>query len=153
MKHRKLRIAWSVAWAIAGLLLIALAVRSYWVIDITGRGYFSPSETTLVSIISQHGAIAFHRRRLPDGEKLRGLTDQRTHHTANVKSDTGHFLWQNQNGEMWIQFPYWLPGSLIAAAAWIPWVGFNGKFSLRILLIATTLVAVALGLIVCTISS
>ncbi len=29
MKHRKLRIAWSVAWGIAGVLLIALWVRSY----------------------------------------------------------------------------------------------------------------------------
>ena len=30
MKHRKLRIAWSVAWGIAAVMLIALWVRSYW---------------------------------------------------------------------------------------------------------------------------
>jgi hypothetical protein len=30
MKHRKLRIAWSVTWGIAAMLIIALWVRSYW---------------------------------------------------------------------------------------------------------------------------
>ena len=33
MKHRKLRIAWSVAWGILALTLIALWVRSYWWAD------------------------------------------------------------------------------------------------------------------------
>ena len=34
MKFRKLRIAWSVTWGIAAVLLIALWVRSYWVYDL-----------------------------------------------------------------------------------------------------------------------
>ncbi len=33
MKHRKLRIAWSVAWGVLAVLLIALWVRSYWWVD------------------------------------------------------------------------------------------------------------------------
>jgi hypothetical protein len=33
MKYRKLRIAWSVCWGVACLLLIALWVRSYWAND------------------------------------------------------------------------------------------------------------------------
>jgi hypothetical protein len=33
MRFRKLRIAWSVACAIACVLLIALWVRSYWAVD------------------------------------------------------------------------------------------------------------------------
>src|SRR4051794_7311826 len=33
MKYRKLRIAWSVTWGIAAVLLIALWVRSYWIVD------------------------------------------------------------------------------------------------------------------------
>jgi hypothetical protein len=37
MKYRKLRIAWSVAWGIVAVLLIALWVRSYWVADVIGR--------------------------------------------------------------------------------------------------------------------
>ena len=31
MKHRKLRIAWSVAWGVVAVLLCVLWVRSYWV--------------------------------------------------------------------------------------------------------------------------
>src|SRR5262245_31344059 len=36
MKFRKLRIAWTVGWGIACLLLVALWVRSYWRFDTTG---------------------------------------------------------------------------------------------------------------------
>ena len=32
MEHRKLRIAWSVAWSVAAMLLCALWVRSYWTV-------------------------------------------------------------------------------------------------------------------------
>ncbi len=133
MTHRKLRIAWSVSCSILCMLLFALWVRSCSTIDIVGRGFFSTSETTLVSIISEHGAVAFHRRPIPPGENLLGLTDHWTHHSAMVKSNSGNFLWQNQNGETWIQFPYWLPGIVIAAAAWMPWLGLGrvgGKMNL-----------------------
>ena len=45
--------------------------------------------------------------------------------------------------------PHWLPALLSATLAVIPWVGsIPYRFSLRTLLIATTLVAVVLGLIV-----
>ena len=33
MRFRKLRIAWSVVWGIACVLLIVLWVRSYWSVD------------------------------------------------------------------------------------------------------------------------
>ena len=45
-----------------------------------------------------------------------------------------------------VRFPHWLPvfvTATIAALSWLPW-----RFSLRTLLIVTTLVAVVLGLIV-----
>ena len=38
MKHRKLRIAWSAAWGVAAVLLIALWIRSYWRSDLVGYG-------------------------------------------------------------------------------------------------------------------
>jgi hypothetical protein len=34
MRFRKLRMAWSVAWGLACVLLIALWVRSYWYADV-----------------------------------------------------------------------------------------------------------------------
>src|SRR6476660_634582 len=39
MRFRKLRIAWSVVWALAAVLLIVLWVRSYWVRDYISHNY------------------------------------------------------------------------------------------------------------------
>jgi hypothetical protein len=44
--------------------------------------------------------------------------------------------------------PHWLPALLSATLAVIPWISRSWRFSLRTLLIATTLVAVVLGLVV-----
>jgi hypothetical protein len=43
---------------------------------------------------------------------------------------------------------YWLPVSITAILVCVPWIDRATRFSLRTLLIATTLVAVGLGLIV-----
>jgi hypothetical protein len=47
-----------------------------------------------------------------------------------------------------IDFPHWCPVFLVGALAAFPSIGWSKRFSLRTLLIATTLVAVVLGLIV-----
>ena len=43
--------------------------------------------------------------------------------------------------------PHWLVTALFAIIGFVPWIPW--KFSLRTLLIATTLIAVVLGLVVC----
>jgi hypothetical protein len=57
MKHRKLRIAWSVAWGIVVVLLIALWVRSYWIADIV---YYRPTTTTMFGTYSNAGVVFFY---------------------------------------------------------------------------------------------
>jgi hypothetical protein len=47
-----------------------------------------------------------------------------------------------------IRVPYWFPVVLSLVVAVAPWLRWSRRFSLRTLLIATTLVAVVLGLIV-----
>jgi hypothetical protein len=47
-----------------------------------------------------------------------------------------------------LTFPLWFPTALAATLAAGPWIPVSCRFSLRTLLIATTLVAVVLGLIV-----
>ena len=44
--------------------------------------------------------------------------------------------------------PYWLPTGLAVTSSAVPWLPWSARFSLRTLLIATTLVAVVLGLAV-----
>jgi hypothetical protein len=49
--------------------------------------------------------------------------------------------------------PYWVVvcvAATLTIAPWIPWIPWSNRFSLRTLLIATTLVAVVLGLVVAT---
>jgi hypothetical protein len=47
-----------------------------------------------------------------------------------------------------IMVPHWFPTMAIAILAAIPWLRWSKRFSLRALLIATTLVALVLGLVV-----
>jgi uncharacterized membrane protein YgaE (UPF0421/DUF939 family) len=79
MRFRKLRIAWSVVWGSAAVLLLAEWVRSYWTSDL---------------------------------------------------------------------YVYWVAILLIAALATTSWFEWSPRFSLRTLLIATTLIALVLGAIV-----
>jgi hypothetical protein len=88
MKYRKLRIAWSVGWALAAVLLIALWVRNYLLYGIRGSA-FNGEQDFVFGVV--------------------GLT------------------------------------AIVAALSWLQW---SRQFSLRTLLIATTLVAVVLGLVV-----
>ena len=139
MRFRKLRIAWSVACGIVCLLLIALWVRSYWWID--------------NSLVLQNPAIVSLRGKLLVATRLevvRGPDDTSTsfdhrnwliHGYSNRLSDI-----KVENVNAIATLPIWIPTALFAtfgAAAWFRW-----RFSLRTLLIVTTLVAVVLGLVV-----
>ena len=44
--------------------------------------------------------------------------------------------------------PYWFPVAILASLAAVPWIRWSKRFSLRTLLIATTLVAVGFGIVV-----
>jgi len=151
MRFRKLRIAWSVVCGIACALLIVLWVRSYWWKDfaVSGGIYRVHFESALgklgVDVSPQAPEYVgsrwgFHSRLLeeeyfmpiahyglPDGVKVMG------------------FMWEITPESAIIAVPYWFPILLISILAAGPW--FRWRFSLRTLLIATTLVAVVLGLI------
>jgi hypothetical protein len=148
MKYRKLRIAWSVVWGLATVLLIVLWVRSYYrvesLISPIGRSRFlsfntfpnrfvfgvideSPSKTWAVISIPADEYIASFDRNI--GEPPPVLAIQ----FGVINNDS-------------IVVPCWF-GLLFTTTLWaLPWLPF--RFSLRTMLIATTLVAVVLGLIV-----
>ena len=54
MRFRKLRIAWSVVWGLATVLLIVLWVRSLWEIDIYGNQL---SDVNGFTLLSRNGAV------------------------------------------------------------------------------------------------
>jgi hypothetical protein len=143
MKYRKLRIAWSVAWGVACLLMIALWVRSYQWVDLV---YVGDSHTT----ISWRGNFYFHNVRLmyPAGRQ------EFSHEYGAIvlasiwNGDQAVFIWRDPRAieELNPHVAFWsliLLCVILGVACWMPW-----RFSLRTLLIVMTLVAVGLGVIV-----
>ena len=164
MKFRKLRIAWSVVWGSAVVLLIALWVRSFWQLD-----SFS-YEAGIVNIggESLRGCMVLHRL---DGQN----SDRAGYFTMPVARAfldfdiPGTYFWfrftkvpieptsltsgaeirpLGRRTGATILVPMWFPLFVAVGFAATPWFRWPKKFSLRTLLIATTLVAVVLGLIV-----
>jgi hypothetical protein len=174
MTYRKLRIAWSVGCGILCLLLIVLWVRSYdtedAVVGCTGR--------IAVGIESKMNRVAFmgciltndrgpwysissdQIRREPPKFSWKapvssGIETMLTAMEPEWWKPSRHF--ENHLGfalvlgsAPWnmIVVPHWFLLLVVSSAAIWPWMGWSKRFSLRTLLIAATIVAVGLGLLV-----
>src|SRR3954454_5337951 len=161
-KFRKLRIAWSVFWGLACVLLIVLWVRSYWYWDqlytpICTAAYNSPSwEGKVITIESDSGALSatyaiggdpwyWHISHKLDETRATIapynyaiMQPPETH-----RSFVGFAVYREFGLNPTIRIPIWftvLTTSAIGCISWLPW--WSKRFSLRTLLIATTLVAV-----------
>jgi hypothetical protein len=149
MRFRKLRIAWSVLSASACVLLMVLWVRSYWYCDtIEGSG---PSPA-MFDFATVNGNAVFLG--VPDFQSVFSVS------TWSVVSESivgvqveFPAIWlprytclPNMMSEL--QVPCWMVVLLIGGLCIAPWIRRSTRFSLRTLLIATTLVAMVLGLIV-----
>ncbi len=147
MRFRKLRIAWSVACGFACVLLIALWVRSYrwedalvWVQGPTRNVFSVGSMYGWVQLMYEPGGDSeemllprFCRLQRPPARSLKSVPSFAL--TANAAFTS-------------IRFPIWVLVLLAAAIGTTSWLRFSCRFSLLRLLIATTLVAVVLGLAV-----
>jgi hypothetical protein len=170
MKYRNLRIAWSVTWGVVAVLLGVLWVRSYWW---NGSVEIRLSSTRELMVMSVQGYTYWGT--LPDqgwnwnvsiepldeGNQTFILTSGipiTTHEafrTGNLASNTNAGLnWRGRFGfglshrpdVQFVSFPHWFLVLLSAVFATAPWLDW--RYSLRTLLIATTLVALMLGVIV-----
>ncbi len=154
MRYRKLRIAFSSICLIACVLLTALWVRSYYSRDMT-RGCIAGSHLHL-SVTSLKGdvAVAFDEwRGSPHPWMFESVSN--SENMVSVFSSVGKpplswlgFRLQFKATLVVIVLPYWFLVLAFAAFIFTPWVRWKQRFSLRTLLIATTLIAVVLGLIV-----
>jgi hypothetical protein len=136
MNYRKLRIAWSVGWGLVAALLIVLWVRSCIVCDeITIGG--------LKNLIfgADHGSITVVR---VDTNSLIGTTWE--HSTRYPTIMPLGFQWFSTGRTTNLFIPIWYAVVTSITLFAIPWLRW--RFSLRTLLVATTLVALVLGLIV-----
>jgi hypothetical protein len=147
MKFRKLRIAWSAACGTACVLLIVLWVRSYmW----GGSLVYVDSTKACISVISDRGILVFAHN---DRVDFVSAPSSWKHFSWPSEGQYKAFVWTSWlddwhgNGGF-VTVPYWLLVFLAGTFSTIPCLCGRRRFSLRTLLIATTLVAVALGTIV-----
>jgi len=135
MKYRNLRIAWSAFFGILCLLLIVLWVRSYCFIDAL---YLELSKSRCLILDSIQGLFLF------------GVFPRST-----MPPNTNWWLgfFELEPGMQvipptkFITIPIWSAVLICATLALAPWMSLAKRFSLRTLLIATTLVAVVLGIL------
>jgi hypothetical protein len=141
MKYRKLRITWSVAWGVVAVLLCVLWVRSYWYVDTFSLGSYG--NTHWLGSIS--GELRYAK---PRGQAHSLQWNTLPRESLRRESPRGSIL--GFRGVMISSgipiVPHWFPLTIFTTLATVPWIKW--RFSLRALLIATTLVAVVLGLVV-----
>ena len=131
MKYRKLRIAWSVAWGVVALLLCGLWVRSYYWFDFSG---LIPGG----ALVSNNGSVVFTR-------EMRVISHERDPSWNALLNGASYAHSEIEIVRLTsiVTIPFWaaiLVVFSLGVAAWMPL-----RFSLRTLLIATTLVAVVMG--------
>jgi hypothetical protein len=148
MRYRKLRIVWSVWCAIACVLMIALWVRSYWRCDWINRLDKNKIQTSLGSNM---GELIYFQIDLTSDPTVHVASHGWSYYAV-APVGLHESFWMtsiNHPGYIRVGTPYWLPISAAVASASLPWLPWGFKrFSLRTMLIATTLVAVVLGLVV-----
>ncbi len=131
------------------MLLIALWVRSYWRIDSL---YFQLEQTPTIGFLAIQGKLLI-------GSETSGtagtqfkvgsvLLDAWMVNTFPVKGNRIGFGKKSfRSGTLYLM-PMYVFVVSFSICAISPWIGWSKRFSLRTLLIVTTLVAVVLGLIV-----
>jgi hypothetical protein len=156
IRFRKARIAWSVVCGLACLMLIALRTRSY---DVRDEAQMKFGGDHRVIFQSLYGGLELIASRQPMPWRLgsSGFQSDSVHDTLpptlyRVDKQTIHY---NYRGVVFaflsgqyivLGASHWfaiLAVTALGATSWLPW-----RFRLRTLLIATTLLAIALGILV-----
>jgi hypothetical protein len=148
MKYHKPRIAWSVGCGIICLPLIALCGSGY---DGPEYDWIQPYSKYGFETVSDHGHFAF---RIVDTSAppssvrpWRTFIGEGRHEMTFVGDETRpRFRVKVDGPSLVVDMPGYLPVLLSAALSAAPWI--PRRFSLRTLLIAMTLIAAGLGLIV-----
>jgi hypothetical protein len=144
MRFRKLRIAFSAACAISCLLMIVFWVRSWDIQDSTKNWYgdewkYEIPGQRIFKVLANRGAVRLSTARFIG------------YWTISVPEEDTLVLGfgiRNDPPSLCVRIPCWFLVALPAGLAAVPWFRWSNRFSLRTLLIATTLLAVSLGLAV-----
>jgi hypothetical protein len=156
---RLFRIAASAVFGILCLLLVALWVRSCSHIESTSvriageriAGATSVKQHIIVAISRYHPILGVpHRWSLNSrsiADTFPGKSDSQIERQIGFPEFPGFSFRRNGSGGFRLVIPHWFLVSVTVFLAIAPWIRYSKRFSLRTLLLATTLVAVVLGLI------
>jgi hypothetical protein len=158
MRFRKLRIAWSTLCVSLFVLLIVLWANSY----VSCTSLLRDFDDRKVKFTSQTISIFNCSGRLVVASRPTGLwphpygwrayifrVDGPNHEQWTQGLADSQFEWESSPTQWYIKLPDWLLVLVFGCAGMLPWIHqLKLSFSLRTLLVATTLVAVLLGLIV-----
>jgi hypothetical protein len=150
---RLLRIAVTALGLTACVMLVALWVRSYW----CGDRIIKRDPTGFLIIGSLRGNVELSEVKMPQANSTAAQWSiastsaaKEQHFVQLAEPDYSvlgfHFIRRPSNVAMVL--PLWMPLTAIIGMVAILWIPWSRRFSLRTLLIATTLVAVGLGIVV-----
>jgi hypothetical protein len=126
------------------VLLIVLWVRSYWWVDVVS-GYHS--KLLVFGLGSERGNVGCEW--MSNLTSIFQVTEWRARSYPPGNEHITQFVYHyTPQGATIIGMPSWILVVTFVALAAAPWIRWSNRFSLRTLLIATTLVAVVLGAIV-----
>ena len=148
MKYRKLRIAWSVCWGVVVLMLCVLWVRSTKNCESCRFSWKGHS----LHVQSARGKVIVFHTPYPVTWKAGSFLLRRTGRDDVLKTPiigTANSIAIYGGWTKLMVAPYWVALLTTAALASLLWLRhLRWRFSLRTLLIVTTLVAIVLGVIV-----
>ena len=141
---RRLRTAASVFFAVLTMALCVLWVRSYWRVD-----YIRYTGSSVTTIGYRQGRLCFARVKLLHHAGWYHGWEADSLPITIPRNPYSQFHWSLGPQFANARIPFWLPILLCwlpITAQWMPRPSY--RFSLRTMLIATTLLAVVLGLVV-----
>ena len=143
---RGLRIAVSVFFGVPCILLVALWVRSYWWHD--GLTLTVQNPQTFFCY-SNRGRLSFRYEFRPDKDEWVYTSFQPNFREEELRLIEEQVpCWRFSTSPLNTIFPHWFAVMIFGFLMAVPWLYQQWNFSLRTLLIATTLIAVVLGILV-----
>jgi hypothetical protein len=146
MRFRKLRIAWSVAWGVVLLALVVLWVRSY-----SRHDFWHWPITSQLKVTAQSRQGYIHLSRLPTDSEFQAALSAAGGGQSAVNITSANLGSPNlaiSIAPLLDQVSNWSLCTIAAIAGGVAWLPWSRRFGLRTAFVATTLVAVVLGLIV-----
>ena len=147
-------IPWRISWS-AACVVAAIAIIANWIEmnNDSWRARLQVTNSTVLSLEAYRGRAALVIRNWPRSGPEPASVLRQLNRGPNAEQKTGiplgfAFLGRSFGSGVAVVVPYWFLELLAVAAAAAPWLRPPKRFSLHTLLIATTLVAVVLGLIV-----